>query len=147
MKKKRPAKAVKGALNAKQQRFVEEYLIDPTNAAAAYRRAGYKITTDAAAKAAASRLLANAKIAAEIARRQRETSKQTEITVELVVQETWQNYQRCVEAEDFAAANKSLELLGRHVGAFPTKHVVAGAKDEPIRFVQFADAPASPPAV
>jgi hypothetical protein len=50
-------------LNSKQQRFVQEYLID-LNATAAYKRAGYKCSSDAAAQAHASRLLGNAEVQA-----------------------------------------------------------------------------------
>ena len=58
-----------------------------------------------------------------------------------MVQETWKNYQRCVEAEEFSAANKALELLGRHTGAFPNKHEHSGPNGDaiPITFIEFAD--------
>jgi phage terminase small subunit len=44
-------------LTDKQRRFVAEYIVD-LNAAAAYRRAGYKVSSNAAASANAARLIA-----------------------------------------------------------------------------------------
>ena len=107
MKNKHSTNGVKGTLTEKQLRFVEEYLID-CNATAGYKRAGYKVTSDAAAQAAAARLLANPKVAAAIEAAKKARSDRTEVTIDFVVQETLANYRRCVEAEEFAAANKSL---------------------------------------
>lgn len=72
-------------LTPKQQRFVEEYLVD-LNATAAYKRAGY-VAKGNAAEVNAARLLRNAqvKIAVEAARA--ELSKRTEITQDMVLQE------------------------------------------------------------
>src|SRR5450432_973264 len=112
MKNTHSTNGTKGTLTGKQLRFVEEFLID-CNATAAYKRAGYKVTSDAAAQAAASRLLANPKVAAAIEAAKKARSDRTEVTIDFVVRETLANYRRCVEAEEFAAANKSLELLGR----------------------------------
>src|SRR5262245_14900855 len=55
----------KATLTPRQQRFVEEYLID-LNATAAYRRAGYEAKSNSAAAASASALLRNPKVAAAI---------------------------------------------------------------------------------
>jgi hypothetical protein len=143
MKNEPSTNSPKGTLTEKQLRFVEEYLID-CNATAAYKRAGYKVTSDAAAQAAASRLLTNLKVAEAIKAGQKASSTRTEITIDRIVQETWAHYLRCVAAEEFAAANKPLELLGRHVGAFPNKHLIAGVKGEPIRFIRFARAKRRP---
>lgn len=59
---------MRGGLTEKQAAFVREYLID-LNAAAAYRRAGYRAAGNAAA-AGASRLLRNARVAAAVAEAQ-----------------------------------------------------------------------------
>jgi Terminase small subunit len=133
--------SLKGKLTAKQERFVQEYLIDLT-ATAAYKRAGYKCTGDAATSAA-QQILGNIRVKAAIDAALAERSKRTEITIDLVVQETWLNYQRCVAAEEFGAANKSLELLGRHTGAFPNKLLHAGVKGGNI-IVEFARAEKRP---
>jgi hypothetical protein len=132
----------KHTLTDKQSRFVEEYLLD-CNATAVYKRAGYT-AQGRAAENAASRLLGNAEVRAAIEAGKKARSERTETTIDRVVQETWANYRRCVEANEFAAANKSLELLGRHVGAFPNKHILTGAKGEPIRFIRFARAKPRP---
>lgn len=74
------------ALTPKQQRFVEEYLVD-LNATAAYKRAGYACKNDNAAAASASALLRNPKIVEAIAARQAKRSEDTGITAARVLQE------------------------------------------------------------
>lgn len=137
------------ALSAKQKRFVDEYLID-LNATAAYKRAGYKCTGHAA-ESAAEQLLRNIEVRGAIEAALAERAKRTEITVDRVVQEMWAHYQRCVEADEYTAATRCLELLGRHVGAFPNKHEHSGPGGEPIpitiiRFNQHPDENAGPSA-
>jgi hypothetical protein len=121
-------------LTPKQQRFVQEYLID-LNATAAYKRAGYKCGSDAAAQAHASRLLGKAEVQAVTQEHMQSRSQRTEITTDLVVQETWNNYQRCTQAGELVAANKALELLGRHTGAFPNRHEHSGINGGPISII------------
>ena len=72
-------------MTPKQQRFVEEYLID-LNATAAYRRAGYEAEGNSA-EVNAARLLRNAQVADAIAAAQGERSARTEITADLVLKE------------------------------------------------------------
>lgn len=76
-----------GAVNltAKQQRFVDEYLID-LNATAAYKRAGYKATGHSA-ESAAARLLSNVEVAKAIAQAQEKRQERTFITADRVLQE------------------------------------------------------------
>jgi phage terminase small subunit len=71
------------ALTPKQQRFVEEYLVD-LNALQAAIRAGYSPTS---APATSSRLLDNRNVAEAIAAGQAERSKATGITVERILLE------------------------------------------------------------
>lgn len=73
--------SVTKTLTEKQHRFIDEFLIDQ-NAAAAYRRAGYKAGSDGAVKASASRLLANANIRAEIDARLLVLAKVARITAD-----------------------------------------------------------------
>lgn len=132
-------------LTAKQKRFVEEYLVD-FNATKAAERAGYSKKT---ARFIGAENLTKPNIQAAIQEQIQARAARTEITADLIVQETWTNYQRCVKAEKFAAANKSLELLGRHVGAFPNKHEHSGPNNEPIpitiiRFNRHKPADAAP---
>lgn len=73
-------------LTPKQQRFVEEYLLD-LNGTAAYRRAGYAARTDNAAAVGAAELLRNPKVAAAIAAAQAARSERTKISADRVIRE------------------------------------------------------------
>ena len=70
-------------LTAKQVRFVDEYLVD-FNATQAAIRAGYKAKT---AHVIGAENLRKPKIAEEIARRQKDLQRRTEVTQERVVKE------------------------------------------------------------
>lgn len=70
------------ALTPKQQRFVEEYLVDLNGKQAAIR-AGYSPNC---AEVTASRLLRNAKVAAAVAQARRERAERTAVTQDGVVQ-------------------------------------------------------------
>ena len=74
-------------LNDRQSRFIDEYLID-FNATAAYKRAGYTATGNAA-EVGAHQLLRNPKVAAEVARRKDATAQKLGITRESALQEAW----------------------------------------------------------
>jgi phage terminase small subunit len=67
----------------KQQRFVDEYLVD-LNATQAAIRAGYSAAT---AEAAGSRLLRNVKVAAAIAGARTDLSERTKVTQDRVLEE------------------------------------------------------------
>jgi len=67
----------------KQQRFVEEYLVD-LNATAAYLRAGYAARGNAA-EVSASKLLRNPKVSAAVAAAQQERSERTKIDADWVL--------------------------------------------------------------
>ena len=71
------------ALTPKQERFVDEYLVDLNGKQAAIR-AGYSPTC---AEVTASRLLRNAKVAAAVAEARQERAERTAITQDGVVQE------------------------------------------------------------
>lgn len=77
------ARSVAGKLNAKQIRFVDEYLLD-LNATQAALRAGYSEQT---AYSQGQRLLKHAEVAALIASRQAARAAKTEITAEVVLSE------------------------------------------------------------
>jgi phage terminase small subunit len=72
-------------LTAKQQRFVDEYLVD-LNATQAYLRAGYKVNENVAA-VNAQRLLRNANIQHLLSQAMQERAKRTEITADRVLKE------------------------------------------------------------
>lgn len=73
------------ALTRKQQLFCQEYLID-LNATAAYTRAGF-LASPEAARRNASRLMTKADIQVFISELQQERSQRTEITGDRVIQE------------------------------------------------------------
>ena len=126
------------ALPAKQQRFVEEYLIDLNQTQAAIR-AGYSERT---ANEQATRLMKNKRVAAAIEAGKAIRSKRTEITQDyvisnlaLVVERSLQRApvltmsgNQVIDEEgrhvwkfDAPGANKALELLGKHLGMFSDK--------------------------
>jgi phage terminase small subunit len=72
-------------MTPKQERFIQEYLID-LNATQAAIRAGYSEDT---ANEQGARLLANVSIQKEIKQLMEERSKRTEITADRVLQEFW----------------------------------------------------------
>ncbi len=73
----------RNSLTPKQQRFVEEYLVD-LNATQAATRAGYSAKT---ANEQGARLLANVSVAAVITEKQKMREKRTEITQDRVITE------------------------------------------------------------
>lgn len=64
--------------NDRWEKFAQAYAVDPTNAVAAYRAAGYKPTTVQSAATAAGRLLKNVDIQARIDELTREAREQAE---------------------------------------------------------------------
>ncbi len=75
----------KATLNAKQRRFVEEYLVD-LNATQAATRAGY---SKRSAGVTGNNLLKNDLVKAQLAQRQAEFNAKTEITKEMVLERYW----------------------------------------------------------
>ena len=114
-------------LTPKQQRFVEEYMVD-LNATAAYKRAGY-IAQGNAAEVNASRLLGNAKVASAVDLRRASLSERTGRTVAAVMADIGRVRDDAMqEVTDPETGNramlshkdalKALELEGKHLGAF-----------------------------
>ena len=130
-------------LNDRQLRFCKEYVVDLNGTQAAIR-VGY---SKKAACEQASRLLGEANIKAEISKLQEKVSEKTKTTAAWVINNLREVVERCmqktpvmvydreerckvqVEDEegngvwqfDSAGANRALELIGKHVGAFPDK--------------------------
>lgn len=106
-------------LSAKQKRFVEELLVD-MNAAAAARRAGY---SDRAAKQKGWELLQNPEVQKAVQAAREEQQKRTEITADYVLTRLQTIAERCMcdETWDAAQANRSLELLGKHLKMWTDK--------------------------
>lgn len=129
----------KGKLTPKQERFVQEYLID-LNATQAAIRAGYSAKT---AKVIGSENLTKPAIADAINARQTKTAAKLEITQEYVLQTIHDAVERCKQAVavldrkgkpvlvetptgelvpayvfDAKSVLRGAELLGRHIGMF-----------------------------
>ena len=105
-------------LTPKQERFVQEYLVD-LNATQAAIRAGYSKKT---ADRQGHRLLKKAEIAAAVEKGREKAKERTELTVDEVIGDLREVARRCM-GDDFnpAGANRALELLGKHLGAFVDK--------------------------
>lgn len=135
-------------LTPKQQVFVNEYLID-LNAKRAAVRAGYSEKT---AQEQGSRLLSYAKVrdAVKLALSKRE--ERTEITQDYVLGSIKKVADRCMQAVpvmekidgewvetgefkfDSSGANKSLELLGKHLKLWTDKTEITGKDGAAIEY-------------
>ena len=116
------------ALNAKQERFCEEYLVD-LNATQAAIRAGYSVKT---AKSQGSRLLTNADVSARVDALKAERSKRTEITADRVLRE--------LARVAFVDPTDVLEMAKAKVRPDVTDHdraVIAGVKVKYIPVKQY----------
>lgn len=124
-------------LTAKQERFIDEYLID-LNATAAAIRAGYSEKT---ARVIAAENLTKPNILARITERKAELHKKAELSQEWVLEklkecvsksmqeqevEKWDYEEKSMVGTgeyvyDSKGATKALELLGKHLGMFKDK--------------------------
>lgn len=77
------------ALRGRQQRFVNEYLID-RNGARAYIRAGYKVKNEGVAAVMASRLLRDDKVKKAIEAGEAELAERNKITQDKVLNRLWE---------------------------------------------------------
>ena len=100
---------MRGDLNEKQLRFVQELLVDDNGTQAAIR-AGY---APKGAAVTASRMLNNAKIQAAVQAARAERAKRTGITADWVLT---QIASIATDAERDSDRLKALELLGKHLG-------------------------------
>lgn len=125
-------------LNARQEIFCKEYLID-LNATQAAIRAGYSERT---ANAQASRLLANVNILARVKELKAKRAEELELDAYWVLKRLKDISDRSMQAEpvlefdkqsgemietgeyqfDSNGANKATELIGKHIGIFDPKH-------------------------
>ena len=127
-------------LTPKQQRFVEEYLID-LNATQAAIRAGYSAKT---AQEQGSRLLSNVMVQQFIQKSMDKRSARTEVTADFVINGIKRVIERCEEESpvrdregketgemrfEAGHALKGYELLGRHLKLFTDRTEVSVKKD------------------
>lgn len=118
-------------LTPKQQRFVEEYLID-LNATQAYIRAGYAVKSEDVAAATASKLLRNAKVQEAIQEAQEKLSNKAQVTVEMVVQGLLNEAKDLSRGSTQSARVSAWAHLGKHLGMFKDKVEHTGKDGGPI---------------
>ena len=106
-------------LTPKQERFVDEYLID-LNATRAAIRAGYSPDT---ARSIASENLTKPNIQAAVALRQRQLAKKRAWDLERVVEEAETNLQGSRTSKQWGSANGALEYIGRATGLVTDKPI------------------------
>ena len=127
-----------GKLTDKQRRFVDEYLVDLNGTKAAIR-AGY---SEKNADKIGSQLLGKSGVRAAIVAAQAERSARVSVSADYVLSNLVEIVERCMQRApvltmkgeqvvddegrnvwrfDAKGANKSLELLGKHLGMFTDK--------------------------
>src|SRR5690348_11354032 len=94
-------------LSARQQRFVQEYVVD-LNATQAAIRSGYSAKT---AHVIGGENLRKPAVAADVQKLLDAQSRTTAITKETVVQEAWRLFLAAKDSEQYTAARSSLELV------------------------------------
>lgn len=113
------------ALTPKQKRFVEEYLLD-LNATQAAIRAGYSTK---GARTRGSELLAHRNVAEAVEKEKQALAERTGMSQEWVLGKLQAVHDASMERTNAgmthnpAAANRSLELIGKHAGMFQEGHV------------------------
>ena len=115
-------------LTPKQQRFVEEYLID-LNATQSAIRAGYSEKT---AQEIGSENLSKPMVAKAIAEAQEKLSNKTQVTVEMVVQGLLNEAKDLSEGSTQSARVSAWAHLGKHLGMFKDKVEHTGKDGGPI---------------
>jgi phage terminase small subunit len=101
----------------KQQRFVEEYVIDSNGKQAAIR-AGYSPKT---AEVQASRLLSNAKVREMVDQARSQVSADLGITREYVLKSLREIGEEARQAGERTPSIRAFELLGKSLGMFSDK--------------------------
>jgi phage terminase small subunit len=104
------------AINPRQQRFVQQYLLD-LNATGAARRVGYKFPNKQG-----PRLLVNVGISAAIERAQKERSQRVQISQDMILKVLVEESKR-IKNGSAQARIAALKLLGEHLGMFGKAHL------------------------
>jgi len=118
-------------LGARQQRFVEQYLIDLNGTQAAIR-AGY---SKRSASVIAAENLAKPNIADAIAEAIQKRADEAEIDAAWVLEKAKLLFSEAMDANDRSNANRTLELIGKHIDvmAFKERTELSGPNGGPIQ--------------
>ena len=116
-------------MTPKQERFVQQYLID-LNATQAAIRAGYSKKT---AGSQGHDLLKNPEIAAAIKKAQKKAISRYERTHDEVLESIYEIGQEARVAMQYSPALRAKELIGKHFGMWPDKREVTGPNGGPIQ--------------
>ncbi len=109
-------------LTPKQERFVQEYLID-LNATQAAIRAGYSVKT---ARQVGTENLSKPVISDAIERARNARSERTEMTADWVLEQLREEATDRTEEASHSARVRALELIGKHLGMFVERIKVDG---------------------
>ena len=115
-------------MTPRQQRFVDEYLLD-LNATQAAVRAGYSPRT---ANEQSARLLANASIAAAVQSAQQSRSDRVQITQDDVLRGLRREATLTGEGSSHAAGVSAWGLIGKHLGMFVECRQQLGEDGQPV---------------
>jgi len=133
-------------LTDKQQKFCEEYMVD-LNATQAAIRAGYSEDT---ASVIGCQNLTKVNVAERIAELKAKISAETLVDAKYVINGLLEVHKRCLQAEpvmvrgeegmeesgefkfEHSGANRSLELLGKHLGLFVERREITGDNGNPL---------------
>jgi phage terminase small subunit len=131
------------AITPKQARFVQEYLID-LNATQAAIRAGYKPSR---AEQTGCDLVRNRKVAEAIQAAQGKRAEKAEVNAQWVLERLIQNADRAAAVVavtdregnptgwyqyEGSVVNRSLELIGKHIGMFTDRLEISGRDGGPL---------------
>lgn len=119
----------------KQQRFIDEFLVD-LNATQAAIRAGYSIKT---AQEQSSRLLSKVIIQEAVAKLQEKRTQRVEVTQDMVVKGLLKEAQNTGEGSTHSARVSAWGVLAKHTGGFTDRHTLsvdAAATPPVVNFIQ-----------
>ena len=122
-------------LTAKQERFVQEYLVD-LNATQAAIRAGY---SEKSAYQTAFETLKKPEIQDAIAAAQKARAERTEVTQDDVIRGLLNEAEFTGDGASHSARVTAWAHLGKHLGMFPNKHEMSGPNGGPIETSDVSD--------
>lgn len=117
-------------LTAKEAGFVAEYLVDKNGTKAA-ERASYKN-----ARIAAQRMLKRPHIQAALRAALKAQQERTLITADANLLAIDRLAKKAEKAQEFGAAIRGRELIGKHYRSFTDKVELTGANDGPVEFTE-----------